>query len=522
MNYPLEVSVDRQEISERNFDAWPFIFFSGIFCFLLSLIWLHLALTGFNHPLYNGVSIGFIFLASFIVLLFSAQRSLVLQTLSVLLTCFYTQRVVVTYFAPQGFDYNEHMGFTTQSIQITAQFYFLSVLSMLVGAVVLRPFFSWVMASSTRDRDVQLPNIQYINIRINFSKLCRAALWIVIVGFIYKFTVMASGFGMTGSVYAPEKVALKWSLGIADVLSPFVIFSLLYFPSGSREKKLATIALGFLILNGFALASKGFILAMLVSYYLTMRVIGKEFSRNFILYALTLLLVSIFIVFPTMTVLRDTLLYRALSFDSSSYVDLISNAAMIFSTRMGGFDWLAFWISMGLNQIPESATVWNEFVVLLNHLLPRGWIEQPELVNLAKLQLGLGRGLDVNLNELGGAGENAGGLGTAYIVWGQPAAFLYFSFCAGALTLLERLVIHPFHKFTVLYSYLVVFIIGGGAVLMHGAFFWYLACTLCLVMVVSTSAVLHSLLVSRSLKKSNGNVHDTVDVRESTGLAPSK
>lgn len=483
--------------------AWPFILISGFFCVLLLLIWLDLASNDFVHPLYDGTSMWFVFLASVVILFMAVQRGLALQILSVLLTGFYTQRVVVTYFAPESFDYNGYVGFTTLNLESASQFYFLSVLFMLLGAVFLPRFLIGFFSNKRHAASVDFATIHYLNFRVDFSKLCRMALWIVIVGYLYKFMVMLSGFGLTGSVYSADETILKWSIGIVDVLSPFAMFSVIFFSKSSREKRLAMIALFLEILSGFAMASKGFLVGMLITYYLDMRLIGRRISSKFLFYAVFFVVFSIFVFFPAMTVLRNTWLSGGLTFDFDYYVKLMSSAFLSFSNRLGGFDWMTLWLAVSPDKIPRSATVLGELISLINMLVPGEIIAQPDAVNLSKLQVILGRGVG-QLYELGGHAENQGGLATAYIIWGKATALAYLAVWAGGLTALGNACVHPFHKATILFSYLIVFVIGGGFVLMHGTFFWYLVFTTFLVVVLKLYARASELIKPKGRKIKDG------------------
>ena len=479
-------------------NSWPFILFNGVFCVLLFAIWLDIVLYESFHPLYDGTSIWFVLLASLVVLAMAAQRSLVLQILSVLLTCFYTQRVVVTYFVPESFDFS-YYGFTAQNIQDASRFYFFCTLFILLGSLILRPFLSNLLNSVLHNAKDNYSRIRFFTFRVDFLRLCRTALWVIIIGYCYKFIAMIiTGFGLTGSIYSSNETVFKWSLQIADALSPFVLFSLVYFSKGSRERKLAAVALVLVVLNGFFIASKGFLLGLMVSYYLIMRLIGRKLPVVFFVKAALVILFSILVFFPAMTMFRSALLYGGLTFNFNHYCGLLSHAFLSFSYRLGGFDWMTLWLSVPRSEIPSNATAMGELIVLINRLIPGELIAQPSAINLAKLQGLLGHGWG-NLHELGGNGGDQGGLATAYIFFGKITGLAYLAFWAGGLTALEKVRVHPFHKVTILTSYLVTFMIGGGFVLMHGSFFWYLVFTTFLVLVLS--------FVKSRVKKNYGQAH---------------
>ncbi len=464
--------------------AMPFILVSGLFSVLLVFVWFDLAANDFVHPLYDGTSIWYVFLASLVVLAMAAQNSLVLQILSVLLTGFWTQRVVVTYFAPENFHFF-YYGFTAQNLQNASRFYFLCTLFMLFGSLLLRPFLSNFLNSVLHKAEDNYSKISFFTLRVDFAKLCRTALWVIIIGYLYKFiAMMITGFGLTGSIYSSSETVFKWSLGIADALSAFALFSWVYFSKGSRERKLATMALGLILLNGFVITSKGFLLGLMVSYYLIIRLTGRKLPVAVFGYAAFLVLLSIFVFFPAMTELRSALLSGRLTFHFGQYGELLSRSFLSFSSRLGGFDWMTLWLTVPRSVIPPNATAMGELIGLINRLVPGELIAQPNAINLAKLQNLLGYGWG-NLYELGGNGGDLGGLATAYVWWGKAGALVYLAFWAGCLTALERIRVHPFHKVTILSSYLVTFMIGGGFVIMHGAFFWYLVFTTFLVLVLS-------------------------------------
>jgi len=71
-------------------------------------------------------------------------------------------------------------------------------------------------------------------------------------------------------------------------------------------------------------------------------------------------------------------------------------------------------------------------------------IEQPESTELAKLLVVIGR-CWCNLNELGGHGENLGGLATAYVFFGKVWGLAYLAVCATCLFIVKKSYIHPCH-----------------------------------------------------------------------------
>ena len=82
------------------------------------------------------------------------------------------------------------------------------------------------------------------------------------------------------------------------------------------------------------------------------------------------------------------------------------------------------------------------------------------------------------VNQLGGHAETLAGLATSYVYFGFLLAPLFFLIWSGILTALESSRIHPFHKVSILSTYLIVFMTGGGFIIMHGSFFWFIMCTI--------------------------------------------
>jgi hypothetical protein len=133
-------------------------------------------------------------------------------------------------------------------------------------------------------------------------------------------------------------------------------------------------------------------------------------------------------------------------------------------------------MSLPSDIIPPNANPISEAILHLNRLIPGEIIAQPDAVDLAKFMVLIGRGT-AELTEIGGHGENMGGLATAYIFLGALGGLIYLIALTAALVLVERSSMHAMHKFMIIFCYVVLFLIGGGFVLIHGSLFWFLMLT---------------------------------------------
>jgi len=446
---------------------------------MLVYIFFDLQIESNDHPLYNAESILIITFSSILNTFMSAHRSPTLKITSVLLIFFYIQRVIFTYFFVDEFYYINYLSFTTDDIEATSKFFLYCVASILAGKYLLQPFLLVTINKFFCSRVPDYVNIRYFFFKVNFNHLSRFVAYFCLAAFALKISIVLLYSKYTGVLYSKNEVIIMWLMGFANSLSLFVIFAIIYFSFSKKKNRIFKIVILFIVLGAILFTSKGVLLTFVISAYVCYSVLKKKISLKLILIGFLAVLMTVFIIYPLFATLRTTFSGEGFNFNTPLYLSYMQNAFFSFSNRLGGFDWLNLWISVPFNEIPSSASLLGDIIRTINMLLPGELISQPDYVSLAKLQVVLGRGYESSfINQLGGHAETLAGLATAYVYFGILLAPLFFLIWSGLLTAIESSRIHPFHKVSILSSYLIVFLTGGGFILMHGSFFWFLFCTI--------------------------------------------
>lgn len=462
----------------RRVDAeWVFPAVFGVISVALLLVWFDALSAPTQHPLYTSVSLAYGFLASAIIVLLSFRRSTVVRMFCILFSAFYTQRFIATYLVPGDLDYDAYRHFSRAEIESSAQYFFLVVVAMLIGVVLYEVVLKSQSGSGVARNGAKAPrrpdHISYFGVTVPFERLCALALQCLIPLYLYKFGVMAlTGFGLTGTVYEPSDVLLKWSMIIPDILASFAIFGVIYFRENPKLLRLSRWGIALVLLNGLAVARKGFLLNIILHWYLVARILGWTIPKKYLYAAGGAVLFSTFVFFPAMTILRERLLLGYSNADISSMAQL-SEPMRGFSSRLGGLDWMNLWHSVPAGDVPPQLNVLDEFGTLVHHLHLGDIRPQGDLMNISKVQVLLGRGWG-NPYELGGHGENMGGPATWYVFLGPVGALVYVAVLIAGLMTVERSSLHAMHKFTIFGSYIVINIIGGSFILMQSEVFWFL------------------------------------------------
>ena len=450
------------------------ILISCVFSLLLVYIFFDILQSG-GHPLYNERSILWIFLSSVVITFMLAHRSVTIKIVSILLIAFYIQRVIITYFFVDQFHYTNYLSFSTELIEAVSELFFYCVLSIVLGKYLLKPFFLVVINKFFSRKLPDYVNIRYFFFKVNFSRLSRFVAYFCIVTITLKICLLLIYSIYTGVEYGANDVLIVWAMNFANGLTIFIIFAIIFFSSNKKENKIFKIALSFILLSAILVTSKGVFLQLALFVYICLCVLKKPVLPKTIISALLIVLITLFVLYPVFAALRNALIAEVFFFDFNQFYGALQNAFFALSNRLGGFDWLTLWMSVPRSEIPPNATLLADIIRTINMLAPGKIISQPDAIPLGKLQLVFGRGHDSSsVYTLGGHSETLAGIATAYTYFGILLAPLFFLIWSGILTAMESSRIHPFHKVSILGSYLVTFISGGGFILMHGGFYWFI------------------------------------------------
>lgn len=422
------------------------------------------------HPLYSGISLVMAILAAIVVFLISAMPSIVPQITSALLSAFYAQRIVVTYFAPDSLDYHEYNNFTLDQLNYSIAFYLISVLSIFCGFVLARLTIRTASPLSDEIKFNRYKNINYFYYRVDFRGFARISIYAAIMLAFITIYYGLQGVGIAGATYESDAFVEMRFAGLYNVYIGLILFCVIFYQKDDLIYRWAIFAFVLIFAISLLNGGKGFLMSLILAALLNYRLLDKPVSPKFIYLVIFIVIFSIVIFFPLMTSVRGYVLSGFDTFDFFGDYDL-TKSLKLFSSRLGGFDWMNLWISIPATMIPASNTsVITEFAILINSLVPGEIIEVPELVQLSKLMVVYGRGYG-DILELGGHAENVGGLGTAFIYFGFFGAQIYLFLISLFLGRVEVSNLHSFHKQLIINNSLILFLVGGGFVLIQGTIF---------------------------------------------------
>lgn len=445
-----------------------FIFFIAL---LLCSVYAGLALN--PHPFMGFEVMLLAALSASLIFVVSLFRRFVTDLIAILWTGYVTQRIIVIYIWPKEIDYQEWLVFDNETMLRVMVFTFLSALALTLGAFFAlsrkrKTSFPHLSQFGNRSENI----IQPINLygkTVTFDQLTVIASWMIIVGFFLRSYVMFSeGIGFVGQTYDRESAVLLRLSVMSSSLGFIVFLSSVIYWSRIRHYKTILIALFVTMLVPiFIVPSKaalmGFVLSITSSFYF-----GKGFvPKKIIVYGLFAVLFTGLLYFSLAEQLRSILLgYQSEMSTFSLNFILTSSADTLFgfSQRMGAFDWFAGIMKVGRDAFYPSANLWIDLQALVNTLVPGDLISpSDDFIDISKLLPILLRGYgDTFYIGLGGHGELIGGLGMAYIYFGELAGPLFFFFWVWGCIAIVNSRMHAIVKLFMINFFLVTTFVGGG------------------------------------------------------------
>jgi len=267
------------------------------------------------------------------------------------------------------------------------------------------------------------------------------------------FSLVKWDIGITGAVR--DSAEMNTILAISEMtkfLSPIAVFG--YLVSIDQDDPLlrrnSKVLLGIVIVSALLVASRAAFFALAISFYVAIRFLNQKNQRKYAHLLFRLMAIAIF-VYPLITYSRYLFLDLEVPFSL-----WLSNFNFIreMSARLGVavesyFLWFKY-ISTGAAQSLPTFAV--QIYDAINSLVPGEIIQYEPLVNVAKLQLYIGRPEQTGyqslefLNELGGSGENSGSYGMAFIFF-ERFFFIGFFFAGLLCSILESSRVSSFWKF---------------------------------------------------------------------------
>jgi hypothetical protein len=410
-----------------------------------------------SHSIFTVVSLLFFLLSSIICSFFAFLPSISAQLFAILTNVYFLHRIPLLYYLPEWLDYPVYFYNAHDFIARSSILFFLCIFALAFGILMSK--------IELLPRSVPARIASYRIANENFlSFFCFKASWrkiliasILISSFSLVIQIYAFFFinlGITGAIRNTTFNSFNTLLALSQLAKFFLpvgIFGLTYaLLIRSPDLKIwSTVLISICLISLILIASRAIILGIIVYFYVAMRLLGLQNQRKYSLILFKLALFSI-VLFPLISYSR----YLFLRLDVS-FVRYIMNLNLLekISGRLGNavesyFLWFKY-ITLGAQE--QLLSIHKLFVSSVNGLVPGSIFTEPELVNIAKLQVVIGRPETIQypaefLKQLGGHGENMGQYGQSFMLFGFFAPFAFF--VSGFLvSKLEYSRIHIFWKF---------------------------------------------------------------------------
>lgn len=424
-------------------------------------------------------------LSALLIFLIALRRHFVTDLIGLLWSAYVTQRLIVVYLWPDEIDYQGTVSFNDEVMVRAVLFIFLSALALTLGALI-------ALSNNGRRRTLRLnrssergqyliPPMNLFGRRIAFERLAILCSWIVVIGFIFRiYAMFVEHVGFTGQSYSRESAVLV-RLSLMSSSLGFIIFvATVAFWNRLRHRKLILLAFVITLFGYLLAASKAALLVAAVSIVIAIYLIRGSIPKKAVFYASLAFLVTGLAFAAVATQIRASLLVLqagssvpVLAFSGFSPVDTM----FALSARLGASDWLAGLMYIGREQFYQSANLSLDLIHSVNALVPGDIVALPnDYVDIGRRIPQLLRGHSVS-EELGGHGELLGGLGMAYVYFGELAGPAFFGLWVWGSIAAIRSSLHLIIRFFVIQFFLLDTFTGNGfaTMLFHAVNLLYLS-----------------------------------------------
>jgi len=216
-------------------------------------------------------------------------------------------------------------------------------------------------------------------------------------------------------------------------------------------------------------ASKAALLYLCVTFFVCLYSCGRQIAKKYVIISVILFLFTIFVLAPAVTILRAGLIglvTGSMNFSDlfhmlvDSYTLIVDKLFFDFINRMGVFDWLTGFMTVGRDAFLPSASISNDLIEIINSLVPGDLIDRsPDYETVSKIMPNVLRGW--TLGTYPGHSENMGGAGLAYLYFGKAYGVLFFFICALISTILLKSNSNIIIKVLFFTSFVFNFFLGG-------------------------------------------------------------
>ena len=408
----------------------PFIRFITT-CLLLTILMMAILGPG-EHPWLTSEALWLAVLFAFCVWLMSLKRDFFLNTIAICFSFFFLQRIVVIYFRPDQMDYQEHLKFSSSVFTEAILFCIGISMAVLIG------YFLALFPKKVAVRHGQNPvNFdKFLWFRYDFEIIFKLYSWFFICSWIFGVYLMFRFYvGVTAMTFDRHFAPLLRLVQIVQILNflPMIVLVSGKFSSHTRKTALWLIVL-ILIKSIFLETGKGSLLNLGMAFFVSLFFCGKMITRKHAIIGGLLFLFTIFVLAPFATLWRWVGVRIATGVSSfedilpmlaNNYTLVLDEHFFSFMQRLGEFDWLTGFMTVGREAFMPMASIFNDFLGIIKSFIPGDFIRYPiGGITISSLMPHVLRGW--NLGSYPGHGENMGCAGMAYLYFGQWGGIFFF------------------------------------------------------------------------------------------------
>ena len=192
--------------------------------------------------------------------------------------------------------------------------------------------------------------------------------------------------------------------------------------------------------------SKGYLLSTILLWYVVKKYKNEEINKKFILIILVSFIVSILLLFPIMSAIRDSIINQSIRPVEFNPIKFILN----FSYRLNNYESVILWIKNDGYFDSNLRSIFSDAVEIVNGFWIGDLISYQQ-VDLSKYQLMLGHGLN-RMGELGGHSETLGGIASSFVYFGYLGGLVFFMVWGFILRTLEINIKNKIYLSLIIYS----------------------------------------------------------------------
>ena len=329
-------------------------------------------------------------------------------------------------------EYQKHLIFSSQVFNEAMLFCIVISIAVLLGYF----FAAYIGKDIQKHKRIVINFDRLFGLRYDFELLFKVYSLFLFASMIFEVYLMVGlNVGITALEFDRQFAPL---LRIVQIVQVLHFLPILVLVSGKFSPSTRRIAFCLLILILVRLilftTSKASLLYLCVAFIVCLYFSGRQINKKHVIIGGILFVFTIFVMAPVAMISRAALIglvTGSMNFSYvfhmfvDSYTIVFDRLFFSFMSRMGVFDWLTGFMTVGRNSFLPMASVSNDLIRIINSLVPGDLIERsPDSVTISKLMPHILRGWA--LGSYPGHSENMGGAGFAYLYFDKTGGTLFF------------------------------------------------------------------------------------------------